>query len=143
MGLRRSTRALTALLAALAPACASHKLAVGERAVQEESESIEWRAAAAGDLVGQWRARSIKGPAAAVLMDLAYWIAADGNFSGAALFAGSPPAYQVLSGRWTLMSDGRLQLGEDSEPARAEVGASFLRLEGAEGSIVLERAELR
>ena len=51
--------------------------------------------------------------------------------------------YQVLSGAWTLSDDGTLLLGEDAGPARAEVAEDLLRLTGSEGSLVLERAELR
>jgi hypothetical protein len=76
-------------------------------------------------------------------MDITYWLAPDGHFTGAALFAGPPPAYEVLSGTWALAADGTLQLGEEAEPAVAEMAGGFLRLSGAEGSLVLERAEVR
>jgi len=126
-----------------ASACASSVVALEQRAVRGEAEVLEWRPATAADVAGHWRVRSLQGPAAAVLMDLAYWIDADGRFSGAALFPGPPPTYEVLSGTWSLGAEGVLQLGEGSEPARAEVAQDWLRLSGAEGSIVLERAEVR
>ena len=127
----------------LAGCGASRTLHADERAVQTAPEARTWRPAAAGDLPGLWRTRSIEGAAAAVLLDLCYWIGAEGEFSGAALFAGPPPEYQVLAGRWTLAEDGTLQLGADAAPARAEVAEGLLRLGGAEGSLVLERAQLR
>lgn len=134
-----------ALLAVLflASACASNTVAVHDRTVRGEFEALAWRPATPSDLAGHWRARSLEGPAAAVFLDLAYWLDADGHFSGAALFAGPPPTYQVLSGTWTLGSEGLLQLGEDSAPAVAEVADDLLRLSGDEGRLVLERAEIR
>jgi hypothetical protein len=144
----RNLRSILALLVLLAPACASTVVDVKDRTVQDALDTLVWRPATAPELVGHWRVRSLAGPAAAVLMDLAYWIDAGGHFSGAALFAGPPPTYQVLSGTWRVTEDGRVQLGEESEPALAEVGGAsgpggFLRLSGAEGRLVLERAEIR
>ena len=134
---------LASILAALSLcSCASTVVAVEDRAVRDELELLDWRPAAASDLAGHWRAHRLDGPAAAVLLDLAYWLDADGRFSGAALFAGPPPTYQVLSGAWTLGAGAELQLGEESEPAQAEVAAGLLRLTGSDGSLVLERAEI-
>lgn len=141
--------ALFALVLVLAPACASSAVAVSERSVRDDLEDAAWRPATRADVTGHWRALRIDGPAAAVLLDLAYFLDADGSFTGAALFAGPPAQYQVLSGAWTLDANGALQLGADSEMARAEVAprglveSALLRLEGAEGSLVLERAEVR
>lgn len=136
-----------ALLAPLAlflgTACASSVVAIEDRTVIGESERIEWRPATAADIAGHWRVRSMLGPAAAVLMDLSYWMDADGRFSGAALFEGPPPTYEVLSGTWTLGQGGELQLGEEAAPAKAEVAHEWLRLSGAEGSLVLERAQIQ
>jgi len=143
MSSQRLFGALALLLAALSLAsCASTVVAVQDRVVRDELELLAWRPAALADVTGHWRARRIHGQAAAVLLDLAYWLDADGRFSGAALFAGPPPTYQVLSGEWTLSADGELQLGEDSEPAKAEVAEGLLRLSGTDGSLVLERAEI-
>lgn len=127
----------------LGSGCASTVVPAEERTVRDEFAALVWAPATPADLPGHWRVRSIQGPAAAVLMDLAYWMDGDGRFSGAALFAGPPPTYEVLSGRWTFLDDGTLQLGEDSEPARVEVAAGWLRLSGAEGSLILERAQIR
>jgi len=140
---RSFSHALAMLLVPALSACASSVTDVRERAVRDELELVEWRLATAADVAGHWRARSLEGPAAAVLLDLAYWLGADGEFTGAALFAGPPPEYRVLSGRWTLGEDGALRLGDDAEPARAEAAPGLLRLGGAEGRIVLERAEVR
>jgi hypothetical protein len=131
------------LAACALAACVSGPLAVEQRQVQEPLEQSEWRPATPADLVGQWRLRSISGPAAAVLMDLAYWMDADGRFSGAALFTGPLPTYEVLTGTWTLEAGGTLRLGADSEPALAEVARGRLRLSGTEGSLVLEHPEIR
>lgn len=129
-------------LVTLASSCASSVVAVQDRTVQDELTQLTWRPAVAADIPGHWRVRSLEGPAASALMDLTYWLDADGHFSGAALFVGPPPTYEVLSGTWSL-ADGRLQLGEEAEPAAVEVSAGFLRLSGAEGSLVLQRAEVR
>jgi hypothetical protein len=85
----------------------------------------------------------VQGPAAAVLLDIAYWIAADGRFTGAALFVGPPPAYEVLAGEWALGADGQLTLGADAEPALVEVAGGLLKIAGTDGSLVLERAEIQ
>jgi len=136
-------RSALASLAALFCGCASSSLAVEGRAVQDELELLDWRPASAADVLGHWRVRSLNGSAAAVVLDLGYWIDEDGRFSGAALFSGSTPTYEVLSGTWTLTSGGALQLGAEAEPARAEVAGDWLRLSGTQGSLVFERAEIR
>jgi len=143
------TRLLALAALSCAASCASTVIAVQDRVVQDEFADLAWHPATAAELAGSWRVRRIQGPAAAVLMDISYWLDADGRFSGAALFSGPPPTYQVLSGSWSLAADGMLQLGEDAEPARAEVAPrgvpvqEVLRLSGAEGSLVFERAEVQ
>jgi len=122
---------------------ASTVVAEDDRAVRTAEAEHAWRAASAADLVGLWRTRALTGAAAAAILDLSYWISADGRFSGAALFAGPPPTYQVLAGTWRFDEQGRLVLGDDAEPARAEVADGLLRLSGSEGSLTLERTELR
>ena len=135
---------LLALVAPFAQGClASTVVPEGQRGVQEGEAVHAWRPAADADLVGLWRTRSLTGAAAASILDLSYWISADGRFSGAALFAGPPPTYQVLAGSWGFDEQGRLVLGDDAEPARAEVADGLLRLSGSDGSLVLERSELR
>ena len=142
--MRASSPLLLMLLVFLGPGCIpSNVLAPDDRTVKDDPATLVWSPATASDLPGLWRTRSIEGAAAAVLLDLTYWISADKSFSGAALFAGPPPEYQVLSGTWKHLDDGTLQLGDDAEPARAEVAGGLLRLQGAEGSLILERAEIR
>jgi hypothetical protein len=140
------TRHLLAILALapLATGCiASNVLGVQDRAVQLDETPLDWRAPERAELVGLWRTTAISGPAAAVLLDLTYWLDDDGTFSGAALFAGPPPAYETLSGTWRFGADGTLQLGEDVEPATVELAADVLRLRGTDGVLTFERAELR
>ncbi|MSR62102.1 MAG: hypothetical protein EXS08_06635 [Planctomycetes bacterium] len=143
------TRLLALAALTCAASCASTVISAKDRVVADEFAGLAWHPATAAELAGHWRVRRIQGPAAAVLMDISYWIDADGRFSGAALFSGPPPTYQVLSGTWTLAADGLLQLGEDAEAAQAEVASrvaplrEVLRLTGAEGSLVFERAEVQ
>ena len=129
--------------AVLATSCASTTLDVSARGVRSEAEELLWRPATREEVVGHWRLRSIDGPAAAVLMDIAYWLDTDGNFTGAGLFVGPPPTYEVLSGTWSLDADGKLVLGEDAEPAAVEIAGELLKLAGADGSLVLERAAIQ
>jgi len=129
--------------AVLVTGCASTTLDVSARNVRGEAEELVWRAATREEVAGHWRLRSIDGPAAAVLMDIAYWLDPDGTFTGAALFVGPPPTYEVLAGSWSLDANGQLVLGEEAEPAAVEVAGELLKLAGADGSLVLERAEIQ
>lgn len=132
-----------AALAPLTSSCiASNVLGVQDRAVQLEEAPLDWHEPARPELAGLWRTTTISGPAAAVLLDLTYWLSDDGTFSGAALFGGPPPAYETLSGTWTF-ADGTLQLGADAEPARVEIAGDVLRLSGEDGVLTFERADLR
>lgn len=135
--------AWTVLLATAAAGCASSVVATQDRSVRDALELAVWRPATAADVLGQWRVRSLTGQAAAVLLDLSYFLAEDGQFSGSALFAGPPAHYEVLSGSWSLGADGALQLGEDAEAARAEAAEGLLRLCGAEGCLVFERPTIQ
>ena len=54
--------------------------------------------------------------------------------------AGDGTLIAHLSGDWTLGADGALQLGEDAEPARAELAGAYLRIQGTDGALVFERA---
>jgi hypothetical protein len=132
-----------ATFASLMVSCASTTLDVNARGVRSEAEQLLWRAATRDEIVGHWRLRSVQGPAAAVLMDIAYWLDGEGRFTGAALFVGPPPSYEVLSGEWSLDTAGKIVLGEDAEPATAEVAGEWLKLAGADGSLVLERAAIQ
>jgi hypothetical protein len=135
--------ACSLLLAASVLGCASNVVAPADRNVRDELADAVWRPATAADLIGQWRVLSLSGEAASVLLDLAYFIAEDGNFSGSALFVGPPAHFEVLSGTWSLDATGKLQLGADAEPANVEVAGGFLRLSGAEGSLIFERPAIR
>jgi hypothetical protein len=129
--------------AVLVTGCASTTLDVSARDVRGEAEELVWRAATQAEIAGHWRLRSVDGPAAAVLMDIAYWLDPDGSFTGAALFMGPPPSYEVLAGSWSLDASGMLVLGEEAEPASVEIAGELLKLAGADGSLVLERAEIQ
>ena len=138
---------LLPLLFVSVTSCASTTLDVSARGVRSEAEELTWRAATRAEIAGHWRLRSVQGPAAAVVMDIAYWIDPAGRFTGAALFSGPPPSYEVLAGEWTLAADGKLVLGEDAEPATVEIAGEnageLLRLTGADGSLLLERAAIQ
>jgi len=138
------TTSFLALLAGalLMTGCASTTLDVSARGVRSEAQELAWRPATREEVAGHWRLRSIDGPAAAVLMDIAYWLDPDGSFTGAALFIGPPPSYEVLSGAWSFDASGNLVLGEEAEPASVEIAGELLKLAGADGSLVLERAQL-
>lgn len=140
-----TTKPILALAAflALTTGCASTTLDVNARGVRPEAEELQWRAATREEIIGHWRLRSVQGPAAAVLMDIAYWLDAEGHFTGAALFIGPPPSYEVLSGEWSIDAGGMVVLGEDAEPATAEIVGDWLKLAGADGSLVLERAAIQ
>jgi len=132
-----------ALVTLLGASCASTTLDVTARSVRSEAEELVWRAATREEIAGHWRLRSVQGPAAAVVMDLAYWLDPAGTFTGAALFVGPPPSYEVLSGEWSLDADGNLVLGEEAEPAVVRISGELLELAGADGSLVLERAAIQ
>ena len=71
-----------------------------------------------------------------------YYFAADGRFTGAALIVGTlGPTFQVLEGRWAL-SEGKLSLGPDSEPATVHKSGDLLRLTTVDGRVVLKRVTL-
>ena len=129
------------LLAGLiAPACiAPSVLETEDRAVALVTENFEWRAASAEDLQGLFGSVEITGPAAAALSKLYYWFEEDGSYSGAALFAGHPAHFETLSGTWSL--EGETLTLDDSEPARLSATDEALRLEGAEGAVILVREE--
>jgi hypothetical protein len=112
------------------------------RAVTEAPTTLEWRPALDRDLDGAFESELIEGEAAGALLKLYYHFAPDGRYSGAALIQGDDgPAFQTLSGRFTLAS-GELDLGEQSL-ARASVAGERLRLESDGTTIVLRRVELR
>lgn len=137
-------RALAALACALLPACiAPSVVASTGRAVEApEERAPDWREPQAADLEGLWESVAIEGEVAASLSRVWYHFAADGTYSGAALvLAEANPAFQTLSGSWTLRG-AALDLG-DGTTVRASIAADRLRLESEGGIAVLRRAAVR
>lgn len=132
---------LCALLVPCASCISSSQLDPALRSVEQVREERVWRPAVQEDLDGLFRTIEVEGALGAVLREAHYWFGRDGRFSGAALIVVPAPTFQTLDGRWSL-ADGRLSLGAEAEPARAEVSDELLRLSGAEGVIVLERRPL-
>ena len=119
----------------------SNVVAQEQRVVQLDEKTLGFVAATGTDFDGLFVAVAIRGPAAASLRHLCYWFGPGGSFTGAALLNRSGGAeFQTLSGSWSLV-DGSLCLAEN-EPARAEAApGGWLRLSGADGSVVvLQRA---
>jgi hypothetical protein len=69
----------------------------------------------------------IDGEAAASVARISYFFSPDGSYTGAALVLGEPPAFQTLSGRWSLSGE-TLDLGSGLR-VRARVAGESLRLE--------------
>lgn len=128
-----------ALAASLSACFPSNVVAPVERMVTLDSDLVAWRPAERADVPGLYSSTEIAGPMAASLWKLHYFFDAGGAYTGAALFAGSPPHFEVLSGTWSF-TDGKLQL-DDAEPAVLEAAPRLLRLSGVEGSVVLARDE--
>ncbi len=124
-------------LAGTAACIPSNLVAPDERMVALDSDLVAWRPAERADVPGLYSSREITGTLAGSIWKLHYYFDEGGAYTGAALFAGSPPHFEVLSGTWTFES-GSLRL-DDAEPAILEAGAGLLRLRGEEGSVVLER----
>lgn len=129
--------AFLALLALLTACFPSSVVAPDERFVAIDSDLVAWHPAELADVPGLYFSTEIAGPMAGTLWRVYYLFDAGGAYTGAALFAGSPPHFEVLSGSWTFEA-GRLRL-DDAEPAALEVGPGMLRLRGEGGSVVLAR----
>lgn len=136
----RRLAALSLAAAAAAGCIPSSVVAPDQRTVLLDSELVAWRPATPEDVPGLYSSAEISGPMAGALWQVHYLFEASGAYTGAALLAGSPPRFEVLSGRWAF-GEGCLQL-DDAEPARLEAGPGRLRLRGEEGSVVLVRGEL-
>jgi|SRR5690606_34114357 len=131
-------------LGGLAGCIPSNVVAIEDRAVDLSwTDDSVWAAGSREDLPGLWTSIELSGPLAASLQKLVYLFEADGRFTGAALFAGPPAEFGVLTGSWQLDAPGQLRLGEDAEPAELDVAEGLLRIRGAEGVVVLRREELR
>lgn len=138
------TRAMALLLllgatTALPSCIASSLLDANLRMVEVKTEEREWTPALAADLEGQFESTKITGEAAGSVLKIYYYFSGDGRFTGAALVVGgSGPTFQVLDGRWSL-SEGKLSLGPDSEPAVLHKSGDLLRLMTTQGCVVLKR----
>jgi hypothetical protein len=137
----RAALAAPVAVAALAGCFPSSVVAPEDRSAFLNPEELAWQAYDGGPLDGLYSSVSITGEAGLGLLKVYYCFMPDGSFTGAALLASEPPAFQVLSGAWTLDPDG-LRLGEGSPPAKLEQAPDHLRLSGAEGAVVLRREEL-
>jgi len=139
---RTSLAALLAGAVLLAGCMASDPVAPEARDVKTREQTAQWKPAEAASIPGLYRSGTIEGEAAAALLQVVYYFGEDGAYTGAALVASDPPAFQVLDGRWQF-SGGLLSLGGDSEPARLEEAEGMLRLTTSEGTVVLYRDEIR
>lgn len=128
-------------LVALAACVPSSVIAPEDRAAFLAPAEIAWEPYAGGPLDGLYASVSITGDASLGLLKVYYFFLPDGAFTGAALLATEPPAFQVLSGAWSLREDG-LHLGDGSPPAVLEQAPDHLRLSGAQGAVVLRREVL-
>lgn len=137
-------RFLAAALFVILPACIAPSVlqSSGRAVTTDEAESPSWRPAEARDLEGLYESETIEGDGAAAVSRVWYHFAPDGSWSGAALIVGGvQPAFQTLSGTWSLES-GALDLG-DGEPVQATVAGERLRLASQGGVAVLKRAPIR
>lgn len=135
-------RRLLAALALVGPCAAcipSNVVAPEDRMVVAPPDDVSWIAATRGDLPGYWVSERIEGQLAGVLLEVRYLFLDDGSYTGAALArAHGRPAFQTLSGTWTLEGE-ELRL-DDASPALVEAsGDERLRLSGGDGRVVLRR----
>jgi len=138
----KRTAGLAALLVAMVTGCVPSNIVAVEDRMVIETPVIDqpWEPANRSDLVGLFESLEIHGEAAAALWKVYYHFSADGGYSGAALVAGDDGVrFQVLSGTWTFTEDGRVDLGDGSEPLQARVSGGFLQLESAAGTVVFRR----
>jgi hypothetical protein len=121
----------------------SNVVAVTDRAVVVEAEHATWRPATSADVPGLWSSSRLLGPVSTMLLEVVYLFEAEGHFTGAALFAGPPPEFKVLSGTWAFDAQGRFVLGDGADGAVLEAAEGMLRMSGEDGAVVLNRQELR
>ena len=140
----RASRAIVAMLTlgAMMPleSCiASNLLDSSQRMLQVQPVEREWAPAGSADIEGQFESTEITGAAAGSVLKIYYYFGADGRFTGAALIVGSVgPTFQVLEGQW-ILSDGRLTLGSDSEPANVYKSMDSLLLTTVDSRVVFKR----
>ena len=140
----RTLNAGCVALAAVWPLAAcvpSSVVAPEDRAAFLEPAELPWQPYSGAPLDGLYASVSITGDAGLGLLKVYYLFLPDGAFTGAALLATDPPAFQVLSGTWSLRADG-LHLGDGAPPAVLEEAPDHLRLSGAQGAVVLHREVL-
>jgi len=138
---RRSLIAWGLACAACSPSCiAPSVLARDERAVSSSVSEPSWHAAFREELLGWFESTRIEGDAAESFLEIEYYFAADGTYSGAALaHAAQGPEFQTLTGRWTLA--GAEITFDGGETARVLAAPGWLRFESNEGIVVLRRVD--
>ena len=124
------------------PSCIpSNVIAAKDREVVIDWEHVSWVPADVRAIAGLYASVTLTGDLAAGIRKVYYWFEPDGRFTGAALMQREGEAgFEVLRGTWTL-EGGRLRLGDDVEPAAAEMAPDLLRLSGDSGTVVLRREE--
>ncbi len=131
-----------ALSSALFACASASPLAPAARAVETTAANVRWQPAHATSIPGTYRSETIEGAAAPSVIGLYYHFEADRSYAAAALLASHPPAFQVRNGTWSL-DQGKLSLGDGSEPAVIEEAEGRLRLTTSQGRVVLHRDEIR
>jgi hypothetical protein len=135
-------RSAVALVAAglLANGCIpSNVVAEQDRAVALPAAALAWDEPVPTALAGLYESVAITGDAAQAMVKVYYWFDGGGAFTGAALVReGAEPRFQTLSGRYRI-AEGRIWLGEDTEPATLAAAKDHLRLASADGNVVLRR----
>jgi hypothetical protein len=129
-------------VALVLPSCIpSNVIAPKDRLVAVEWANAHWAPADASAIAGLYSSIALTGDVAAGIRKVYYDFEPDGRFTGAALVQrGGESTFEVLSGTWTL-EGGSLRLGQDGEPAMAEMAPDLLRLSGEAGMVVLRREE--
>lgn len=129
-------------LCSLASCIPSNVVAVEDRSVRVDLDSLDWQPLSDGDLIGLFESVEITGEAAAVLWKIFYLFSEDGGYTAAALvLSGDSPAFQSLHGTWQLVGN-RLDLMDGSDSLEASVSGSHLRFESATGSVTFRRLDL-
>ena len=128
--------------ALLLPSCIpSNVIAPKDRVVAVDWSGVQWVPADAGAIAGLHSSVALTGEVAPGIRKVYYDFHSNGRFTGAALVQrDGESSFEVLSGTWTL-EGGLLRLGDDAEPATAEMAPGLLRLSGAGGTVVLRREE--
>ena len=111
---------------------------IKDRAVVRAADVAEWQPVAAHDIPGLYVTMAIEGAAAGSLRMACYLFESGGSFTAALLVdTAEGPRFVATAGTWQF-ADGQLRL-DDAEPADVRGAGDMLRLEGAEGRVVLRR----